>query len=726
MDMDIMDHLQKCHQCQVRRTDHPAPPTLLSPLPQCTEPNQRIHADLFGPLKTSENSKKYILCITDAFTKYVELVALPDKEALTVTSAIFSKWICRYGLPLELITDQGKEFANKMSAELYELLKMKHQTTSARHPQCNAAAEVCNKTIAKYLNSFVDASTLDWELYLPPLMFSYNTSYHRSVKNSPYFLTFGIDPRLPSFPAPDLNRVFYGESPASDMHHRLHFARNLAIENNLDATAKYKQSHDERAKAEKHSFQTRQLVLLENYNFLGKNTKLAPKWSGPHTIIALKGDHNVELLTIHNKKMIVNVARIKPYFLPNTEDNIDNSTEDFTTENFETQLSPDTTIPVQTAPPPSDMQNKISPQEETTQLTANTPALPAPPRRRGRPPRAATPPPPLIQSQNKGGIEELKNHPAPATAEKKRNTRPIAPTDRLTRSQTRAQAHQTVAHENAIQKINKTEALIEKIQKQLKLLQGCECKENQKKKHKHTAECIQKYINLALTGDIYRTHDLTPHQQSANDNSEADTTFDTASTPSSADPGYGGSSPVFPFDHYFDDSPPPDSPTSTPTPRELSPIPERFEEDSEANPEGATGETDFDSPTETESPSRFQTAETSDQLDDTILELSRRLAELAQEQSQAIRNLLGPDAHENAANIIEETQQEAAALGNELRQLQRRQRQFNPTHTSSPRRSGSLDELDQFLFGPRRTRSQGPVPDLPLPPRPPEYPKRKK
>ena len=80
MDTDIMDHLQKCHQCQVRRTDHPAPPTLLSPLPQCTERNQSIHADLFGPLKTSENSKKYILYMTDAFTKYVELVALPTKK----------------------------------------------------------------------------------------------------------------------------------------------------------------------------------------------------------------------------------------------------------------------------------------------------------------------------------------------------------------------------------------------------------------------------------------------------------------------------------------------------------------------------------------------------------------------------------------------------------------------------------------------------------------------
>ncbi|WP_289460181.1 hypothetical protein, partial [Klebsiella pneumoniae] len=79
--------------------------------------------------------------------------------ALTVTSAIFNKWICRFGLPLEIVTDQGREFNNKLSEELYSLLRLHHQTTSARHPQCNSQAEVCNKTIAKYLNSFVDQTT---------------------------------------------------------------------------------------------------------------------------------------------------------------------------------------------------------------------------------------------------------------------------------------------------------------------------------------------------------------------------------------------------------------------------------------------------------------------------------------------------------------------------------------------------------------------------------------
>ena len=52
-------------------------------------PNQRIHMDLFGPLKTSQSGKKYIMVVTDAFTKYVELIAIPDKQAETIASALF-------------------------------------------------------------------------------------------------------------------------------------------------------------------------------------------------------------------------------------------------------------------------------------------------------------------------------------------------------------------------------------------------------------------------------------------------------------------------------------------------------------------------------------------------------------------------------------------------------------------------------------------------------------
>jgi hypothetical protein len=52
---------------------------------------------LFGPCKISDMGNKYILTIMDAFTKYSETVAIPNKEAETVADAVFTKWICRYG-----------------------------------------------------------------------------------------------------------------------------------------------------------------------------------------------------------------------------------------------------------------------------------------------------------------------------------------------------------------------------------------------------------------------------------------------------------------------------------------------------------------------------------------------------------------------------------------------------------------------------------------------------
>ncbi len=79
---------------------------------------------------------------------------------------VYVTGICRYGTPLEIVSDNGKEFRNKLATELYKRLNIEHTTTAAYHPQCNAQAEVCNKTIAKYLNSFVDETTLDWEQYL--------------------------------------------------------------------------------------------------------------------------------------------------------------------------------------------------------------------------------------------------------------------------------------------------------------------------------------------------------------------------------------------------------------------------------------------------------------------------------------------------------------------------------------------------------------------------------
>jgi hypothetical protein len=309
MEKDISEHLQRCDRCQITRKNV-ASPELLSPLPQCTEPNQRVHADLFGLLKNADGDRIFILCITDAFTKYVELVVLQNKEALTVATAILNRWICRHCLPLEFVTDQGKEITNKMAQHLFDALDVHHSTTASYHPQCNSQAEVCNKTIAQYLSTVVDDATTNWDLFVPALAFAYNTSYHRSIKATQFSLTFGLEARLPAFFASNIDCLHDGSEAGSHLA-RLLRARHLAVENNLDATDKQKLHYD--ATAMHHDFHEGQFVLLEDFNFLNKNGKLAPKFSGPFRIMRVKGDHNVELLITNGRKIVVNVARIKPY-----------------------------------------------------------------------------------------------------------------------------------------------------------------------------------------------------------------------------------------------------------------------------------------------------------------------------------------------------------------------------------------------------------------------------
>jgi hypothetical protein len=164
---------------------------------------------------------KYILCITDAFTKYALVTAIENKEAETVAKAIFNKWFCKFGIPVQIHTDGGKEFVNKLSNELFTLLNVQHTKTTPAHPQCNAQVEVFNKTVKKYLASFIDDTMLDWENFLPALMLSYNTSYHSTIARTPFELLFGEKTRLPSFPNPDIQPLHYGESMPAERYQLL-------------------------------------------------------------------------------------------------------------------------------------------------------------------------------------------------------------------------------------------------------------------------------------------------------------------------------------------------------------------------------------------------------------------------------------------------------------------------------------------------------------------------
>jgi hypothetical protein len=104
-------------------------------------------------------------------------VALPGKEAMHVAPALLEHFYT-FGIPQQLVTDQGREYCNELEKIMWTALKIRHDVTTPYHPQYNARAETFNKVIKHYMATAIadaEASTLDWEAYLAPLLFSYNT-----------------------------------------------------------------------------------------------------------------------------------------------------------------------------------------------------------------------------------------------------------------------------------------------------------------------------------------------------------------------------------------------------------------------------------------------------------------------------------------------------------------------------------------------------------------------
>ena len=203
MDTDIEQHIHQCRVCHKASNKGTTPPQQPQTLPDTTRPNVRIHVDLYGPTKAPDGSNRYIMVTTDAFTKIVRLSDLPNKTAAAVSQALLDDWIFIYGVPASIHSDQGSEFASDMQKTLWDLLKIKHSTTTPYHPQCNGQVEVFNRVMSNYLRKMIlqaEEATTEWQQYLGPLMFSHNTAVHKATMTSPFYAMLGYNPRAPLWP----------------------------------------------------------------------------------------------------------------------------------------------------------------------------------------------------------------------------------------------------------------------------------------------------------------------------------------------------------------------------------------------------------------------------------------------------------------------------------------------------------------------------------------------
>ena len=96
----------------------------------------------------------------------------------------------RFGCTNVVISDQGREFVNKVNDELMELTGSDHRVTSAYHPQTNGLVERLNQTTQNVLLKLVNENQDNWDELLPSALFAIRTSQQKSTKYTPFELMF--------------------------------------------------------------------------------------------------------------------------------------------------------------------------------------------------------------------------------------------------------------------------------------------------------------------------------------------------------------------------------------------------------------------------------------------------------------------------------------------------------------------------------------------------------
>jgi hypothetical protein len=234
-------------------------------------------------------------------------VAVPDCSAQTTAEALFNEYICKYGVPTVILSDQGTHFHNQLMQAMAKLLGYNHKYSTTYHPQSNGMVERFNATFVPQIAKLQDKEHNNWDEFLSPVVFAYNTGTHSTTNYSPFQLLFGREPRLPA-DAPATSFIF---NKPNDYYEQLKKSMKLihahARGNITRKQHHYKARYDKQRPDPHHTINDR--VLIRRH---GMKSKLEPKFSITPQII-IRDEHPVYVvkdeLTLNETRVHINDIR---------------------------------------------------------------------------------------------------------------------------------------------------------------------------------------------------------------------------------------------------------------------------------------------------------------------------------------------------------------------------------------------------------------------------------
>ena len=321
MENDCITFVRTCDKCQRFSNLNHIPPhdlyCMTTPWPFAT-----WGIDVIGKIAPpGSNGHEFILVAIDYFTKWVEAKSYKVLTSQKVADFIKENIFCRYGIPNEIISDNGSHFEGDCDRLLAEFKVTRHKSSPYR-PQTNGAVEAANKTIAKIIRKMAQRGR-DWPEKLHTALWGYRTSIRTSTGETPFALTYGMEAMLPiELEIPSLRVLLENEVNEVQWLQSRHDELSLLDERRLKAmehTRAYQgrmaRAFDKKVKAR--DIREGDLVLKEKppskFNPLGK---WEPTWIGPFVVQKIFSGGAMKLADLDGNPFLnpVNGSKLRRYF----------------------------------------------------------------------------------------------------------------------------------------------------------------------------------------------------------------------------------------------------------------------------------------------------------------------------------------------------------------------------------------------------------------------------
>jgi len=157
----------------------------------------------------------------------------------------------RFGIPAEIITDQGTEFLSSVFKESCAFLNIRKLNSAAYHHETLGALENSHKNLGAYLRMKVSKENTNWTDWVPYWCFAYKNTVNTSTKYSPYELVFGTRCNMPSNVTNQIDPVYNFEDYPVELKFLLlclQTAWNDARQNIISSKHKRKNTYDSNCK----------------------------------------------------------------------------------------------------------------------------------------------------------------------------------------------------------------------------------------------------------------------------------------------------------------------------------------------------------------------------------------------------------------------------------------------------------------------------------------------